>query len=116
MLRGSVQGVGGRNIATALKFLVALTFSLHHSTTYSSEPCKPKMAEPIKMPFGLRTRLGPRNNVLVGYPGPPWAMGTGNFEEGNVICCPSHDGNNGMLVPWLKCTMSITQNYKIQHH
>jgi len=30
-----------------------------------------KTAEPIEMPFGLRTRVGPRNHVLDGGPGPP---------------------------------------------
>jgi len=33
-----------------------------------------KTAEPIKMPFGLRTQVGPRNHVLDGVqtPDPPW--------------------------------------------
>jgi len=30
------------------------------------------MAEPIKMPFMLRTRVGQRNHVLDGGPDPPW--------------------------------------------
>jgi len=30
-----------------------------------------KMAQPIKMPFGLRTQVGPRNHVLDGVPYPP---------------------------------------------
>jgi len=30
------------------------------------------MAEPIEMPFGLRTRVGPGNHVLDGDPDPPW--------------------------------------------
>jgi len=29
------------------------------------------MAEPIEMPFGLRTRVGPGNHVLDGGPDPP---------------------------------------------
>jgi len=34
--------------------------------------CNPeKMAEPIKMPFGLRTLVGPGNHVLDGGPDPP---------------------------------------------
>jgi len=37
-----------------------------------------KMAEPMEMPFGSRTRVGPRNHVLDGGPDPP--MGRGNFE------------------------------------
>jgi len=32
----------------------------------------PKAAEVIKMPFGLKTRVGPRNHVLNGRPDPPW--------------------------------------------
>ena len=31
-----------------------------------------KMAEPIEMPFWLRTRMGPGNHVLEGGPEPPW--------------------------------------------
>jgi len=31
-----------------------------------------KAAEPIQMPFGLRTGLGPGNHVLDGDPDPPW--------------------------------------------
>jgi len=37
-----------------------------------------KTAEPIAMPFGLRTWLGPRDHVLDGDLDPP--MGRGNFE------------------------------------
>ena len=37
-----------------------------------------KTAEPIEMPFGLRTQVGPRNHVLDGDPGSP--IGSGNFE------------------------------------
>ena len=33
-------------------------------------PAKP--AEPIAMPFGLRTPVGPGNHVLDGSPDPPW--------------------------------------------
>jgi len=36
-----------------------------------------KTAEPIEMPFWLRTRVGPGNHVLDGVPDPPWK---GNFE------------------------------------
>jgi len=50
-------------------------------TVRSSE----KMAEPIEMPFGLNTWVGPRNHVLDGGPHPP--MGRGNFEgEGAAHC------------------------------
>lgn len=31
-----------------------------------------KMAEPIEMPFGLNTWVGPRNHVLDGGPHPLW--------------------------------------------
>ena len=31
-----------------------------------------KTAEPIEMPFGLKTRVGSGNNVLDGGPDPPW--------------------------------------------
>jgi len=34
-----------------------------------------KTAEPIKMPFGLRTRVGPGNHVLDGGPDPPHGKG-----------------------------------------
>ena len=60
----------------------------HGSTTYvdaayyyrpSSVVCRSvtlvspaKTAAPIEMPFGLRTRVGPRNHVLDGDPDPPW--------------------------------------------
>jgi len=30
------------------------------------------MAEPIEIPFGLRTRVGRRNHVLDDSPHPPW--------------------------------------------
>jgi len=38
-----------------------------------------KTAEPVEMPFGLRTRVGPGNHLLDGGPDPP--MGRGNFGE-----------------------------------
>jgi len=31
-----------------------------------------KTAAPIEIPFGLGTRVGPRNHVLDGGPDPPW--------------------------------------------
>jgi len=37
-----------------------------------------EMAEPVEIPFGLRTRVGPGNHVLDGGLDAP--MGTGNFE------------------------------------
>ena len=33
--------------------------------------CPEKTAEPIKMPFGLKTRVTPRNHALDGGPDPP---------------------------------------------
>jgi len=43
------------------------------SVCHTSEPCK--TAEPIEIPFGLRTRVGPGNYVLHGGPDPPHGMG-----------------------------------------
>jgi len=40
------------------------------SVCHTNEP--PKTAEPIEIQFGLRTRVGPGNNVLDGGPDPPW--------------------------------------------
>jgi len=37
-----------------------------------------KTAAPIEMPFGLKTRVGPRNHVL--DEGSRFSMGRGNFE------------------------------------
>jgi len=31
-----------------------------------------KTSEPIEMPFGLRTWVGPGNHILDGGPDPPW--------------------------------------------
>jgi len=44
-----------------------------------------KMAEAIQMPFGLMTRVGPRNHILDGGLDPP--VGKGNFEvaKGRLI-------------------------------
>jgi len=42
-----------------------------------------KTAQPIKMPFGLRTLVGPRNRVLDGSSDPPmgrFPMGRGNYK------------------------------------
>jgi len=74
------------------------SFRLHRSTTYLDIACcyrlnsvvclsvglsvmvvsPAKMAEPIEMPCGLGTRLGPRNHVLDG--GLDLSMGRGNFR------------------------------------
>ena len=50
-----------------------------------------KVTEPIEMPFGLRTRLGPWNHVLDGSPDLHTTedplVGRGNFEgEGAAHC------------------------------
>jgi len=47
-----------------------------------------KTAEPIQMPFGVWTGVGPRNHVLDGVriPLPPWE---GAILRGNVICTAS---------------------------
>jgi len=44
-----------------------------------------KMAEPIEMPFGLWTRVGPRDHVLDGGLDP--SMGRGNFEGKGASHC-----------------------------
>jgi len=44
-----------------------------------------KMAEPIKMPFGLRTRMDPGNRVLDGVQIPPHGKGEILGEMGG---CP----------------------------
>ena len=44
-----------------------------------------KTAEPIKIPFGLWPRMGPRNHVLDGGSDPPWKGG--NLKgEGAARC------------------------------
>jgi len=48
-----------------------------------------KTAEPIEMPFGFRTRVGPGNHVLDGDPDHP--MGRGNFEGGWASRCKARD-------------------------
>jgi len=55
------------------------------------------MAEPIKMPFGLTTRVGPENHVLDGGPDP--TMGRGNFE-----------GKGGAIVKYRATLRSSVQN------
>jgi len=39
-----------------------------------------KRAQPLEMPFWLRTRVGPGNRVLDGGPDPPWEGGKGHFS------------------------------------
>jgi len=44
--------------------------------------CPAKTAEPIKMPFGLRTRVVPGNRVLDGVQDSPWK---GQFKGGKGV-------------------------------
>ena len=44
-----------------------------------------KTAALIEMPFGLRTRVGPRNHVLDGGPDPPMGRATFEGEKGPPI-------------------------------
>jgi len=45
------------------------SLSIGLSACHDREPCK--TAEPLEMPFGLWTRVGPRNHVLDGDPDTP---------------------------------------------
>jgi len=71
-----------RSVGPAVGLSVGMSLSFCHNVTIVSEPCK--TAKPIEMPFGLRTRVGPRNRVLGWSPDP--AMGRGNFEGGTAYC------------------------------
>ena len=44
-----------------------------------------KTAEPIEIPFGLRTLVGPRDHVLDGGSDPPMGRGTFLGENGRPI-------------------------------
>ena len=57
-----------------------VAWSLSLSVTLVSQ-----MAAPIKMLFGLRTRVGPGNHVLDAGPDP--SMGRGNFEGKETSHC-----------------------------
>jgi len=46
-----------------------------------------KTAQPIEMPFGLRTRVGPSNHVLDGCPDQP--MQRRNFREKRTPAFPT---------------------------
>jgi len=90
--------VGVTKHTTKLHFdyIVCIIIRPHRSSTYvdvaycyrpSSVVCRSvtkvspaKTAEPIEMPFGLWTLVGPRDHILDGGPDPP--MGRGNFEGG----------------------------------
>jgi len=56
-----------------------VAWSVCLSVGHSSERCQ-NMPVPIKMPFGLRTRVDPSNHVLDGVQITPWE---GAFFEGN---------------------------------
>ena len=55
-----------------------VAWSVGLAICHSSECCK--TAESIEVPFGLRTRVGPRNHVLDGVSDAP--MGRGYLEGG----------------------------------
>jgi len=50
--------------------------SVCRSVCHTNEPSK--TAAPIEMPFGLRTRVGPRNHVLDGVQIPQWGPRAGS--------------------------------------
>ena len=62
---------------------VACSVGLSHCK--DQDPCK--MAEPIKMPFGMLTQMGPRNYVLDGVQIPATKRGT---VEGDVVGISPH--------------------------
>jgi len=94
----SVYKYGTCKESTACFSVEIVIIRSHRSTTYvdvvycyrpSSVVCRTvcqsvtlvspaKIAAPIEMPFGLRTRVSPGNHVLDGVPDPP--MQRGNFE------------------------------------
>ena len=57
-------------VTDRIAWFVGLYRSVGLSVCHTSEPCK--TAEPIEMPFGLSTLVGPRNHVLYGSPDPSW--------------------------------------------
>ena len=75
-------------VRPVVKLLWPLIIKPHRSTMYvdaaycyrpNSVVCRSvtlvspvKMAAPFEMPFGLRTLVGPRNDVLDAGPDPPW--------------------------------------------
>ena len=60
-----------------------------------------KAAEPIDMPFGFWTPVGPRNRVLLGV---QMLMGNGNFEgKGRLIVkCREHRPCGAAMWPSVK--------------
>ena len=69
--------------------------SVCRSICHTSEPCK--TAEPIEMPFGLRTRVGPMNRVLDCGPDPPWEGEISSGKEHSTVICAK----------WLNCMMAM---------
>ena len=81
--------------------IIIIIIKLHRSTTYvdsaycyrpSSVVCRSvtlvsptKTAEPLEMPFGLRSRVGPRNHVLDGGQHLPIVRGNFEGEKGRPI-------------------------------
>jgi len=61
-----------------------VAWSVGQSVSHTSEPCK--TAEPIEMPFGLRTRVGPGNHVLDGDPDPPWEGAILRLKSIGTLC------------------------------
>jgi len=57
-----------------------VVWSIGRSVTIFSSA---KVAEPIEVPFGLWTRVGPRNNVLDG--GPDFPMHNFEGERGGAL-------------------------------
>jgi len=60
-----------------------------HARLHSAVSCA-KMAEPIEMPFGLRTQVGPRKQVLLG--GAQWCI-LANTIEPTVFSSPAKTSN-----------------------
>ena len=64
-----------------------------------------KTAEPIEMPFGVWTRVGPRNHVLSGGPDPPkegaifWGSGgyDASFRQYSLTACYSTIIDHNMI-------------------
>jgi len=66
-----------RPIVTDRVVCLSVSLSVSLSVKVAS---RAEMAEPIEMPFGLRTRVGPRNYVLDEGQQLNIPMGRGNFE------------------------------------
>jgi len=64
-----------------MRSIVTDGVSVAWSVCHDREPSR-KTAEPIEMPFGLWSRVGPRNHVLDGVMNQDLPMGRGNFKGG----------------------------------